>query len=62
MNSRTLPELFLFMNSCLIVDLFQGTETEVSYVAILVMSLEIKYGFSDVFGGQVDNRWTVVVF
>lgn len=41
---QNFPELFQFMDEGVIVDLCWGTETGVSYVAILVMSLKIKYG------------------
>lgn len=36
MDSTSPPELFLVTDSCLIVDIYKGTEARVSYPAILV--------------------------
>lgn len=45
-DSRALPELFLFMGRCLIVDPCGGTEAGVSYTATLVTSLlKIKFRY-----------------
>ena len=39
-DSRVLPELLWFMDSCLIVDLCRGIEAGVFYFTILVTSLQ----------------------
>lgn len=39
LDSRALPELFLFLASCFIIDLCREMKTGVSYIAILVIAL-----------------------
>lgn len=44
MDSRTLSELFLFVDGCLIVDFCGGTEAEVSYVGIITLGTSFLLG------------------
>ena len=52
-DSRALLELFLFVDNCLISDLYGGMEAAVSYPVILVTSLIMIYFINGVLGKQM---------